>query len=200
LYLVFEGLDGAGKTTQCRLLAEFLERHGWEVVMTREPTSGPWGQKIRSMASSGQQVSIEEEIDWFVQDRKQHIQELIVPSLMAGKAVIQDRYYFSSVAYQGSRGGDADAIFALHQPFCPVPDGVLFLDIPAEEGLRRVEVSRGDVPDAFERLEPLQRSAEIFRGFTMEYFHSFDGLLPAEELHQHIASFVATLSAQKSSR
>lgn len=192
LYLVFEGLDGAGKSTQCLLLRDALEAQGWEVVLTREPTSEPWGQKIRAMAQSGQEVSVEQEIDWFVKDRKQHIRELILPSLMAGKAVIQDRYYFSSVAYQGARGGDPGAIFAEHQSFCPVPDLVFFLDISAEEGLRRVKESRGDTPDAFERLEPLKRSASIFRSFQMSYFHKVDGTLSANDLHQAVLTLLRT--------
>ncbi len=80
-----------------------------------------------------------------------------------------------------------------HLPFCPQPNAVFFLDIPPEQGLKRVQESRGDIPDAFERLDTLQRCATIFRGFTFPFVRRFDGTLPPEDLHELIAQEVLSL-------
>lgn len=186
LFLVFEGLDGSGKSTQCRLLGEALEQRGHTVVQTREPTHGPWGQKIRAMAQSGQRVSPEEELAWFLHDRQEHIQNLILPSLAQGHVVIQDRYYPSTAAYQGSRGLDVDEILQQHQSFAPLPHRVFLLEIPPDEGLRRIQHSRGDTPDAFETLASLERCAAIFHCLEMPGLLRLNGLDTPTSLHHTI--------------
>ena len=106
LLIVIEGIDGSGKSTLARGLAERLRALGRHVIETREPTDGPDGQKIRTLAASGQrdQISAEEEFALFHRDRTEHVKSLIRPSLAAGHVVIQDRSYFSTMAYQGQRG------------------------------------------------------------------------------------------------
>ncbi|TNE49093.1 MAG: dTMP kinase [Deltaproteobacteria bacterium] len=193
LFLVFEGLDGSGKSTQCRMLAEALRQREREVVETREPTQGPWGKKIRAMAASGQRVSPEEELDWFIQDRKEHIATLITPSLNAGKVVIQDRYYFSTAAYQGSRGLDVQEILTLHESFAPPPDRVFLIEVSPEVGLKRVQVSRGETPDAFETLAGLQRCGEVFDGLQIPGLVRINGELSPNEIHQRILEEVLPL-------
>lgn len=188
LFLVFEGLDGSGKTTQCHKLALFLQSLGYEVVETREPTQGMWGQKIREMARTGQRVSASQELDWFIRDRKEHIEQLILPSLQQGKIVLQDRYYLSTAAYQGSRGIDVQHILDIHQQFAPSPDRIFLLEIPPEEGLSRIQHHRKDIPDAFETLANLQRCAIIFAQLDLPGLIRLNGLLPPEELHQQICA------------
>lgn len=186
LFLVFEGLDGSGKTTQCNKLADFLNNLGYVVVQTQEPTHGPWGQKIRSMAQSGQRASATQELEWFVQDRKEHIQQLILPALQQGKIVIQDRYYLSTAAYQGSRGIDVAHILQLHQTFAPPPDRTFLLQIPPEEGLLRIQHGRKQTLDAFETLANLQQCASIFDHVEMPGLVRLNGQMPPEQLHQLI--------------
>ena len=109
MLIVFEGIDGTGKSTQVRLLAQALEERGLTVVTSREPTDGPFGQKLRLSMITGR-LSPEEELALFHEDRRDHVEHLILPALEAGKVVILDRYFFSTMAYQGARGFDDGSI------------------------------------------------------------------------------------------
>ena len=91
--VAFEGIDGTGKSTQIRLLAESLRDMGHTVQFTREPTNGPVGQRIRELYASRAEVSKEEELQLFIDDRRQHVAEIIQPALAAGQIVLTDRYY-----------------------------------------------------------------------------------------------------------
>lgn len=188
-FFVFEGLDGSGKSTQCKRLSHALRQRGYEVVETREPTNGPWGQKIRQMAQSQQRVSPQEELDWFIKDRKEHLSSLIEPALARGAVIIQDRYFLSTMAYQGSRGLDPQAIQEQHLTFAPLPQYTFLLDIPAEIGLQRVR-QRTAAPDAFERLDALLKCAEIFETIELDGLIHLDGQLSEEHLHESILDIV----------
>ncbi|MBT3366067.1 MAG: dTMP kinase, partial [Nitrospina sp.] len=100
--IVFEGIDGTGKSTQCNLLAKSLSEKKVPNIALAEPTRGTWGMKIRRLLSEGRgDISPEEELSWFVNDRKEDIEINIMPALKENKVVIMDRYYFSTAAYQG---------------------------------------------------------------------------------------------------
>src|SRR5947209_1050262 len=127
--IAIEGIDGAGKTTQVNRLAEVLRSvGGLEVVTSKEPTNGRWGQKIRQSAASGR-LPLEEELEAFIQDRLEHVAQIIVPSLAADKVVILDRYFYSTIAYQGARGADIAYLDRHMREIAPVPDVVYVLDI-----------------------------------------------------------------------
>lgn len=164
LFIAFEGIDGTGKSTQIGLLGEYLRSRGLEVVETREPTDGPFGRRIRELYVDRESSTPEEELDLFVQDRKQHVAEVIAPALASGKAVLTDRYYYSTAAYQGAAGLDPAAIFSANS-FAPVPDLVLLLTMDPEVSVRRIEQSRGETCNAFEQLDQLKKVAELFAGF-----------------------------------
>jgi dTMP kinase len=168
LLIVIEGIDGTGKSTQARHLAEWLVAQGREVVLSREPTDGPWGAQLRASAATGR-LSPEDELRYFLNDRRQHVAETISPALAAGKVVILDRYYFSTMAYQGARGFDPAEIRRLNEQFAPVPDLLLILDIDVDMALQRIG-SRGDPANAFEQRENLQRCREIFLSLKDEPF------------------------------
>jgi dTMP kinase len=168
LFIVIEGIDGTGKSTQARHLAEWLVAHGREVVLSREPTDGPWGAQLRASAATGR-LSPEDELQYFLNDRRQHVAETISPALAAGKVVILDRYYFSTMAYQGARGFDPAEIRRLNEQFAPVPDLLLILDIDVNMALQRIG-SRGDSANEFEQRENLQRCREIFLSLKDEPF------------------------------
>ncbi len=112
-----------------------MRGEGWDVERLREPTDGPWGRRIRELARSGREdVSPREELDLFLEDRRQHVRERIAPALERGAIVLMDRYYYSTIAYQGARGLD-----------------------PVEWAGRRIEQQRGDQRDRFEKEDYLRR-------------------------------------------
>jgi dTMP kinase len=168
LFIVIEGIDGTGKSTQARRLAEWFTSQGREVVLSHEPTAGHWGQKIRATATSGR-LSLAEELEYFLNDRREHVRDLIAPSLAAGKVVILDRYYFSTMAYQGVRGGDPLAIRQANEAFAPVPDLLILLDLDVDAALQRIG-SRGDAANEFEHRDALVRCREIFLSLRDEPF------------------------------
>ena len=102
LFVCFEGGDGAGKSTQVRLLAELLERAGRDVLVTRQPGGTTLGAQIRELVLHGDHVSARAEALLFAADKAHHVDELIRPALAAGRVVITDRYTDSSIAYQGA--------------------------------------------------------------------------------------------------
>ncbi|MEI6177128.1 MAG: dTMP kinase [Verrucomicrobiota bacterium] len=167
-FIVLDGIDGTGKSTQARRLGDWFISQGREVVISWEPTDGPWGAKLRASASTGR-LSREDELKYFLNDRRQHVEELIVPSLAAGKVVILDRYYFSTMAYQGARGLDPAEIRRLNEQFAPVPDLLLILDLDVDTALTRIG-ARGDIANEFEKRESLERCREIFLSLKDEPF------------------------------
>ena len=167
-FIVIEGIDGTGKSTQVRLLAEWFAAQGREVLASREPTDGPWGKKLRDSAASGR-LSPAEELEYFLNDRRQHVDEVIAPALAAGKVVILDRYYFSTMAYQGARGFDPAEIRRRNEAFAPLPDLLLILDLEVSAAHERIG-SRGDTANEFEQRENLERCRQIFLALQGEPF------------------------------
>lgn len=158
---VLEGIDGAGKTTQATRLVERLQQRGRQVVRSREPTQGQHGTQLRRSMAEGR-LSPERELELFLLDRQEHVEQLVLPALLRGQDVVLDRYYFSTVAYQGARGFDPAALRAQNEAFAPEPDALLIFDLSPQESLRRIQHSRGDAPDSFEVPELLARSRQIF--------------------------------------
>jgi len=159
--VVVEGIDGAGKSTIVRALAGYCQDRQVPHVVSHEPTKGKWGAMLRTSARTGR-LPLEEELQLFLRDRAEHVETLIAPALSDGKIVILDRYYFSTAAYQGARGGDPGAILSQNEAFAPAPDLVLLLDLDPLAGRARIR-NRGDIPDDFEGAEALAAVREIFR-------------------------------------
>ena len=168
MFIVLEGIDGTGKSTQARKLAEYFRAKGRTVTLSREPTDGPWGTLLRNSAETGR-LSPEEELETFLKDRRQHVEEIISPALSAGHVVILDRYYFSTMAYQGARGFDPQQIRRDNEAFAPVPDLLLILDLDIDTALQRIG-SRGDTANEFEQRANLERCREIFLSLCDEPF------------------------------
>ena len=188
--LVFEGLDGSGKSTQVAALAQVLLAAGHDVVTTSEPTRGPRGRRIREVAASGERVAPRELLEWFHEDRRAHVAELITPALDAGRVVLCDRYFLSTVAYQGALGIDPDEIVALSEAEHPLPDLAVLLDVDPEVGLARVRV-RGAPPEpGFERPELLERVAEIYRGLERPYLVRIDARGDEAAVHRAVVDAV----------
>ena len=161
VFIAFEGIDGAGKTTQVGLLADFLTSIGETPVRSKEPTEGHWGRLVRASAASGR-MSLADELNALTEDRKEHVRKLVQPALERGGMVILDRYFYSTIAYQGSRGGDDTAIAEQMFRVFPTPDVVFLIDVPPVVGLSRIEEGRGDTPNEFEEHGNLQLAREVF--------------------------------------
>ncbi len=186
--VAFEGIDGAGKSTQVAALAELFADLGVAVVRTREPTDGPHGRRIRATAQTGR-LPPEEELALFVADRKEHVRDLIRPALERGALVLIDRYYYSTAAYQGSRGLDPDEIIRINEAFAPRPDLLVVLDLPAEGGVGRVR-SRDVAGDHFERMEDLRRCREIFLSLHGDHVRHVDAARGPDEVGRDIVRAV----------
>ena len=140
VFFAFEGIDGAGKTTQAVRLARRLNNQGLAVTAVKEPTDGPWGRRIREIAQNGREhVTLDEELRFFIQDRQQDVDENIGPALARGEVVIADRYFYSNIAYQSALGASAETIRRLNAGF-PVPDLVFVLEITT--ALSQVRITR----------------------------------------------------------
>ena len=197
LLIIFEGIDGTGKSTQVQLLSEALTKHGFEVVTTFEPTDGPFGKKIRSLFSDRASMSREEELALFMDDRRWHVQELIAPALAAGKVVISDRYYLSTAAYQGAAGLDPERIIADNEDFAPVPDCVLLLEAPVAVGRHRIEELRQENTNDFEKEEVLRKVSAVFAAIKRDYIHRIDATQPIEAVGQTVWEQVLPLIAAR---
>ena len=183
--IVIEGIDGTGKSTQATMLAEHLRSLCHDVVQSFEPTNGPWGSKLRASATTGR-LSIEEELELFLKDRRQHVEELINPTIERGGIVVLDRYYFSTMAYQGARGIDPQEIRATNESFAPQPDILLILDLPVDVALKRIGVRDGEANE-FEKRESLQFCRDLFLSLKEEPFtHIIDTNASIQEVYQKI--------------
>lgn len=194
IFIAVEGIDGAGKTTQVRLLADELRKMRMNVVTSKEPTDGLWGRKIRESASSGR-FPADEELRLFILDRTEHSNTLVRPALERGDAVILDRYYYSSIAYQGSRGQDYRAVQAIMEERFPRPDAVFLLDIDPEVSLARIRDYRKETPNEFETVQSLARAREVFNSIDDPRIERISGVLSIAEVHALIMMRVQSLLA-----
>lgn len=157
VFIVFEGIDGAGKSTVCRRVASELEARGVRTVVTAEPTHEGIGAFIRSGAAGA--ISQRTEALLFVADRNDHT-ERIVREVDSGRVVLCDRYFASTVAYQSAKlDGDAtdrDWLISINSDFTGRPDATILLDMDPRDSLGRVD-SRGEEVSKFENLGFLEQ-------------------------------------------
>ena len=166
LFIVFEGIDGAGKSTQARLLAEALEREGRQVYITAEPTPLPSGRALREVLGGKVKKTPCEIAIMFAEDRVAHNKdsEIGIEKLLAdGVCIICDRYYYSSLAYQGSQC-DYEWVRSLNTR-CPEirhPDLCVFLDLTPEESMKRIMSANRDGTEIYETEEILAKVRNTF--------------------------------------
>lgn len=185
--VVVEGIDGSGKSSVVRALTAHLEAAGHTVVASSEPTRKGWGAKVRATFAGGRYPP-EIEADYLVRDRRDHVAELIEPALAAGQTVVLDRYYPSTVAYQGAAGLCVDELLAAND-FAPRPDALVVLDLPVDAALGRIR-ARGDVPNAMEQPASLERCRAIFLGFVDHGAAIIDAARPVEAVVADVLSAV----------
>ena len=193
LLIVFEGIDGSGKSTQCRMLANLLNKKGIANISFAEPTRGKWGMKIRQLLAKGRNgISADEELEWFMNDRREDVEQNIEPALRAGKVVLMDRYYFSTAAYQGALGFDPQEIKADNEKFAPVPDRVLVFHNSPEKSLERIESSR-EGKSAFEKRDYLIEVQKVFKSFTGSNIRFISSDPSLEKVHEQVLCEVQDL-------
>ncbi len=161
MFIAIEGIDGAGKATQAKLLASWLENKGYEVFLTQEPTGGEIGKLIKKILSSNKsKIYHNSEVValLFAADRAEHVKK-IKKELKKGKVVISERYLHSSLAYQSASGLSIRWIKEINK-FAIPPNIIIYLDIPAEIGIKRI-ASR-DVKELFEKKEFLTKVRESY--------------------------------------
>lgn len=142
MFITFEGIEGTGKSTQCKLLKEYLESRGMEVLLTREPGGSKIGTELRKMLlnTDNKDITSLSELFLYLADRAQHIAQVVRPALEEGKAVICDRFADSTVVYQGyGRGLDTKMLHSLNEIAVDGtwPELTLLLDLDVDTGLKR---------------------------------------------------------------
>jgi dTMP kinase len=152
-FITFEGIDGSGKSTQARKLAEHLQAQGRDVILTREPGGSEGAEEIRALVLQGEpdRWSAETEILLFTAARRDHLERTILPAIEAGKVVICDRFADSTRMYQGlSRGDLRGTVDQLHKLMIGrEPDMTILIDMDSNTGLSRA-LSRQGVEERFE--------------------------------------------------
>jgi len=196
MFITFEGIDGSGKSTQARLLAETLLGRGREVVLTREPGGSPGAEEIRRLVLEGDpdRWSAETEILLFTAARRDHLERTIAPALATGKIVISDRFADSTRMYQGLSRGDLRATVDQLQALMigREPDLTFIIDIDPETGLARARGRQGH-EERFEDMGlDLQRQMRAgFLALATEFrlrCHVINGARPADVIAAEIAA------------
>ena len=170
--IVIEGIDGSGKSTCAKNLAEKLNSINIKTIYTFEPTHSHYGAKLREGMLS-EDLDAEEELLLFVKDRKEHIEYMIKPALEEGYFIILDRYFYSSIAYQGAKGIDINRIINMHKDFIVKPDIVFIFHLPIDIALNRIISKRG-IADRFENETYLKKVDKIFHSFNEPFIYHID--------------------------
>ncbi len=142
------------------------------------------GKQIRQLYADRSSVSPDEELVLFLSDRRQHVVELINPSLALGKIVLSDRYYLSTAAYQGTAGFDPDLVMKENEKFAPAPDLALIIELPPSEAVRRIQEYRSESLNDFEQEEELAKVDGIFKSLKRDFIQRINGLNDVQQVHE----------------
>lgn len=192
-FIVMEGPDGSGKSTQIELLKQYLTDKGQSYIITREPGGTLIGESIRSIILNPEHKEMSDvtEMLLYAASRAQLMAEVIIPAIESGKVVISDRFVDSSMVYQGiARGLGSEIVADVNAPGIGDyrPDRIFFIDIPEEEGLRRKKEQK--------KLDRLEQESIDFHHMVSEGYRkvlsnrpeviTIDGTLPVEEIQESI--------------
>ncbi|MEB3790213.1 dTMP kinase [Acinetobacter sp. IK40] len=201
MFISFEGTEGVGKTTLIRKIHQYFEQQGKEVVLTREPGGTPLAEQIRSLllaVNHEEQMSHDTELLLIYAARAQHLQQVILPALEAGKIVLSDRFTDASFAYQCSgRGLSQEKLQLLNQTFvAKMPNITFWLDAPIELGMTRAR-ERGAL-DRFEQ-EKLSFFAKVRAGYETlwqaepERMKRLDATQNADVVFEEVLNYIKLL-------
>ncbi len=197
MFVTFEGVDGSGKSTQAKLLVEWLEAAGHNVLLTREPGGTPVGEAVRKLVLDGDEMTAWTEATLFAAARAEHVARAIRPALAAGQIVVCDRYLDSSVAYQGfARGLGEDKVRDLSLTVTGglLPERTFLLLVDAADALARSP----DVRDRIEREDVgfMARVDAAYRSLAAaepERIVALDGQRTPDDLQEEIREHVRAL-------
>lgn len=187
MFITFEGLDGAGSSTQSKMLFDRMKEEGVEVALTKEPTNNIIGGLIRGVLTHQWKADPRTLQLLFAADRGHHLSMEIEPWLQEKKIVISDRYFHSSLAFGSvDIGGDIEWISILNKHF-RIPDITFYLKVPAEHCVSRIEKNRAKF-ELFEELKTLQKVSEAYEQLAQKYpsIIVVDGTNDLQTLHEEI--------------
>ncbi|MEM3411829.1 MAG: dTMP kinase [archaeon] len=189
MFIVFEGLDGSGQSTQAELLYEYLTSRGKKVLLTKEPTNTIFGGIAKSCLKKELNLSPMTLQLLFATDRSHHLEKEILPALETGKIVISDRYFFSSIAY-GSLDVEMDFLMKINSKF-KVPDLIFFLDVPPKICIKRISNSRNGF-ELFEEEKKLEKVRENYLKIWSKFKNVFkiDGTKEKEKVFEEIREII----------
>lgn len=201
MFITFEGVEGSGKSTQAKLLAELLTKIGHKVTLTREPGWGSFGELIRKIILDERDLELDpfSELCLFCADRAQHVRDFIKPKLQNGEIVICDRYFDSTVVYQGyGRKLDKRLVnkVAIASTLDLIPDVTFLLNLPVRAGLSRLQ-TRGEITKMDE--EPLEFHELIRQGYMLiakrepHRIKKINADREILEIHEDIKNFILEL-------
>lgn len=186
LFIVFEGIDGSGKTTLSQMLFDNLKSRSLDVVRLREPGDSKWGRKIRELAQLKDRIPLQEELIYFIEDRKLNVKKNIIPALKQKRVVILDRYFYSTACYQGARGLDMEAILKTNRTFAPEPDCTFIIDIDVNTALERIQRNRTESARLFEKASFLAKVRENYLKLRGPHIHILKGNRSLHSIFQDI--------------
>ena len=189
-FIVLEGIDGAGKSIQCRKLAGYLFEKSKEnkIFLTREPTHSRYGNKIRKMLKeeTNPKENAEIYLDLFLKDRKHHLKNYIMPLLKKGCIIMSDRYKYSTITYQQAQGLDFNLIVDKHENLL-VPDLVIIIDVPVDIVFERIKkIRKMEKFENKEFMERLRKNYLDLKDRLKENIVIIDGNKPVEEVFKDI--------------
>ncbi len=201
MFITFEGVEGSGKSTQAKLLAELLTKIGHKVTLTREPGWGSFGELMRKIILDERDLELDpfSELCLFCADRAQHVRDFIKPKLQNGEIVICDRYFDSTVVYQGyGRKLDKRLVnkIAVASTLDLIPDVTFLLNLPVRAGLSRLQ-TRGEITKMDE--EPLEFHELIRQGYMLiakrepHRIKKINADREILEIHEDIKNFILEL-------
>lgn len=170
------------------MLEEALRAAGEDVVLSKEPTDGQWGAKLRASANLGR-LPFDEELEAFLNDRQEHLESKVIPALEAGKIVILDRYFYSTIAYQGIRCQNVPELAAQVRADVVTPDAAFFLELAPQIAAYRIERRDGEA-NHFEGIDDLVKIDAVFQSIADNdrVFQRVDGVRSKEDVHCDVLS------------
>ncbi len=192
-FVVSEGLDGSGHSTQLELIADFLSKRGIEVLISKEPTTYTVpGEKIKKVLEKEIEVEAGELQDLFIQDRKENLEKVVIPALKKGKYVLLDRYFFSTLAYGAAEGLDLNNLIEKNNDFL-LPDITLIFIASAKTCIERIE-KRGIDKTLFEKEKKLSKVLNYYKKFPKMFDDviAIDGEKSIEDIFEEVKKLITS--------